>query len=60
VFHAGTKEENGKILTQGGRVLAVTAYGSSVAEAVQIAGLTLENIHFEGMYHRPDIGYEFY
>ncbi len=60
VFHAGTKEENGKILTQGGRVLAVTAYGNSVAEAVKIAGISLENIHYEGMYFRPDIGYEFY
>jgi len=59
VFHAGTKEENGKIFTQGGRVLAVTAYGSSVAEAVNMAGLTLENIRYEGMYYRADIGYEF-
>jgi phosphoribosylamine--glycine ligase len=59
VFHAGTKEEKGQIFTQGGRVLAVTAYGSSVQEAVNKAGLTLENIQFEGMYYRPDIGYEF-
>jgi phosphoribosylamine--glycine ligase len=59
VFHAGTKAENEQIVTQGGRVLAVTAYGDSVAEAAMKAGFTLENIYFEGMYYRPDIGYEF-
>ena len=59
VFHAGTTSENGLILTQGGRVLAVTAYGDSVSEAAKQAGFTLEKIHFEGIYYRPDIGYEF-
>jgi phosphoribosylamine--glycine ligase len=59
VFHAGTKEENGRILTNGGRVLAVTAYGHSVREAAKNAGLSLGKIDFEGMYDRPDIGYEF-
>jgi phosphoribosylamine--glycine ligase len=59
VFHAGTKAENEQIVTQGGRVLAVTAYGASVADAAKTAALSLANIHFEGMYYRPDIGYEF-
>jgi len=60
VFHAGTKvnsEEN--IVTNGGRVLAVTSFGKNIDSAVQLSKKALNSIHFEGMYYRSDIGYEF-
>lgn len=60
VFHAGTKQTaNGDIVTNGGRVLAVTSFGKNIADAVQLSKTVLNNIHFEGMYFRNDIGYEF-
>jgi len=59
VFHAGTTEKNGEVLTNGGRVLCVTSYGSSVKEAISASKAVLDNISFEGMYFRTDIGYEF-
>ncbi len=59
VFHAGTKSENGTILTNGGRVLAVTAYGKDLTESVKRSLKIIEFIEFEGMYYRGDIGYEF-
>ena len=59
VFHAGTTIEEDKILTKGGRVLTVSAYGSGIPEAVKRALKILEFISFEGMYYRKDIGYEF-
>jgi phosphoribosylamine--glycine ligase len=59
VFHAGTKAEDGKILTNGGRVLAVTSYGKDIHEAVAQSNAAIEKINFEGKYYRKDIGYEF-
>jgi phosphoribosylamine--glycine ligase len=59
VFHAGTREADGKVLTSGGRVLAATAYGSTVKDAAEASRRVLGKIEFEGMYFRPDIGYEF-
>jgi phosphoribosylamine--glycine ligase len=59
VFHAGTKESDNKILTNGGRVLAITSYGNTITEAVDKSKKVLEKISFEGMYYRRDIGYEF-
>lgn len=59
VFHAGTGEEDGKTLTKGGRVLAVTAYGPRIQDAVKRSLKILEFISFDGMYFRKDIGYEF-
>lgn len=59
VFHAGTKLVNGEVLTNGGRVLTVTSYGNSIADAVAKSKKVLEKISFEGMYYRKDIGYEF-
>ena len=56
IFHAGTKRENGKILTSGGRVLAVTGIGDSFEEAISRAYQKIGQIHFEGMYYRRDIG----
>ncbi len=60
IFHAGTKmNSDGTIVTNGGRVLAVTSFGRNIADAVQLSKNVLRNIFFEGMYFRNDIGYEF-
>lgn len=59
LFHMGTVAQNGVLNTQGGRVLALTTYGDTIADAVQRAQTELAKIHFEGKYHRRDIGYEF-
>jgi phosphoribosylamine--glycine ligase len=59
VFHAGTKEADDEVVTNGGRVLAVTSYGKTISEAVATSKAVLEKISFEGMYFRRDIGYEF-
>ncbi|NNV56872.1 phosphoribosylamine--glycine ligase [Limnovirga soli] len=59
VFHAGTSLQNNVIQTNGGRVLAVTSYADNIGSAVQKSKAVLEQIHFDGMYYRHDIGYEF-
>lgn len=59
IFHAGTKQEGDKVLTNGGRVLAVTSFGNNIAEAAEQSNYMLEQIHFDGIYYREDIGYEF-
>lgn len=59
VFQAGTQLKDGKIVTNGGRVLCVTAYGSSLGEAVQRSRKVLDQLSYEGLYYRRDIGYEF-
>jgi phosphoribosylamine--glycine ligase len=59
IFHAGTKQADGKILTNGGRVLCVTAYGKNIGEAGDYSLDILEGIDFDGIYYRTDIGYEF-
>jgi phosphoribosylamine--glycine ligase len=59
VFHAGTAIENGKIVTNGGRVLTVTSFGNSVSEAVNHSKQVLQGISYKKMYFRNDIGYEF-
>ncbi len=59
IFHAGTKKVDENILTNGGRVLAVTATGNSIKEAAANSLATLNQIHFEGINFRKDIGYEF-
>ena len=56
VFHAGTALAGGKVVTNGGRVLAVTALGADVAEAIARAYRAVEKIHWEGMHYRTDIG----
>lgn len=61
VFHAGTKaNENGEILTDGGRVLAITSFADTIKLAAERSQANLEIIAFDGIYFRPDIGYEFY
>lgn len=59
IFHAGTKVEGNHVVTNGGRVLAVTSSGISIQEAVAQSKGILEQVSFEGMYYRQDIGYEF-
>jgi phosphoribosylamine--glycine ligase len=59
VFHAGTKTENGDVVTSGGRVLCVTSYSNKISNAAKKSRHVLEGINFEGMYYRRDIGYEF-
>lgn len=56
VYHAGTKLENGQYLTNGGRVLGVTAKGASLEEALDKAYSSAEQISFEGAFYRKDIG----
>ena len=57
VFHAGTRLENGRVLTHGGRVLCVTALGNSVAAAQARAYQGLAGIHWADCQYRRDIGY---
>ncbi|MGV0999653.1 MAG: phosphoribosylamine--glycine ligase [Fluviibacter sp.] len=57
VFHAGTAEANGEVVTSGGRVLCVTALGESVAQAQKRAYEAAADIKFDGMQYRKDIGY---
>jgi phosphoribosylamine--glycine ligase len=60
IFHAGTRfESDNQVVTAGGRVLAVTALAASIPAAAEAARKILQHIHFEGMYFRRDIGYEF-
>jgi phosphoribosylamine--glycine ligase len=55
VFHAGTEEQDGKIVTAGGRVLGVTALGNTIADAKARAYEAVEKIHFEKAVYRHDI-----
>ncbi|MFA6615474.1 MAG: phosphoribosylamine--glycine ligase [Hydrogenophaga sp.] len=57
VFHAGTADQNGQIVTAGGRVLCVTALGDDVRQAREKAYTLAEGIRFDGMQYRRDIGY---
>ncbi len=56
LFHAGTKAENGELLTNGGRVLGVSATGNTLPEALEKAYKAIESINFDGMQYRKDIG----
>jgi phosphoribosylamine--glycine ligase len=56
VFHAGTKLENGKVVSNGGRVLAVTSFGNDFQEAIKKSYQNIDKLHFDKMYFRKDIG----
>jgi len=56
VFHAGTSAADGKVVTAGGRVLAVTALGDSFEVAREVAYNDIANIDFQGRTYRSDIG----
>src|SRR5690606_22041489 len=58
VFHAGTKFDNNKVVTNGGRVLAITSFGEDFKEALKTSYKNIENIRFEKMYYRKDIGFD--
>lgn len=55
-FHAGTKMENGKLVTSGGRVISVSSYGKDSAEALAQSFKNVQKINFDGKYFRSDIG----
>lgn len=57
-FHAGTTLQDGEVVTSGGRVIAVTSYGETYQEAIQKSYKSIENIKFENMYFRKDIGFD--
>jgi phosphoribosylamine---glycine ligase len=59
VFQAGTKEEDGQVITNGGRVICVTSLHKDLGEAVKNSLEILSQIDFDGIYYRRDIGYEF-
>jgi phosphoribosylamine--glycine ligase len=59
VFHAGTAEKDGNIVTNGGRVLAVTSLSDDLETSLEQSRKKAENIQFEGKYFRKDIGWEF-
>lgn len=58
VFHAGTKVEEGKIVTNGGRVLGLTTLGATLREAIELNYELLRTIHFDKMHYRTDIGHK--
>ena len=60
VFQSGTLTEGDKIVSNGGRVLAVTSFGDNITEAAEQSNYMLEQLYFEDMYFRNDIGYEFH
>lgn len=60
IFHAGTSEnEEKKVVTSGGRVFSVTSFGEDIEDAVNTSLDVLDHLHFDGIYYRTDIGYEF-
>lgn len=59
LFHAGTANKDGEIVTSGGRVIAITSYGNTIQEALATSYQNAERIEYAGKYYRRDIGYEF-
>ncbi len=59
MFHSATKIKKDEVVTTGGRVLVVTSFGNTIAEAAENSNYMLEQLYFEGIYFRSDIGYEF-
>jgi phosphoribosylamine---glycine ligase len=58
IFHAGTQSKGDKIVTSGGRVLAVTSYGNDFKEALAISYKNIKKINFDKMNYRTDIGFD--
>ena len=58
VFHAGTKREDGRLVTNGGRVLALSAFGGTMDEALARCYAGVKEVRFEGMNFRRDIGFD--
>ncbi|MDU8884634.1 phosphoribosylamine--glycine ligase [Yeosuana sp. MJ-SS3] len=57
-FHAGANLKDGKIVTSGGRVMAITSYGNTYEEALKKSYQNIEKLHFDKMYYRKDIGFD--
>ncbi len=58
VFHAGTKSENGKVLSNGGRVMALTSYGRDMKDALAKSYASADKVCFDNIYFRKDIGFD--
>ena len=58
VFHAGANEKDGKIVTSGGRVMAITSFGKDIKSALNTSYKSIEQLNFEGMNYRKDIGFD--
>ena len=58
VFHAGTRKEEDKVLTNGGRVMAITSFGRTIEEALSKSFVNAEKVKFDGKYYRKDIGFD--
>lgn len=58
VFHAGTKLKDNKVVTSGGRVMAITSFGNSIEEALEKSYKSIDKIHFDKMNYRKDIGFD--
>jgi phosphoribosylamine--glycine ligase len=57
-FHAGANLKEGKVVTSGGRVMAVTSYGNTYQEAIKKSYQSIKQLHFDKMYFRKDIGFD--
>ncbi|WP_209401158.1 phosphoribosylamine--glycine ligase [Pseudozobellia sp. WGM2] len=58
VFHAGTKIDGDKVVTDGGRVMAITSFGDNFEQALEVSYKNIHNITFDGMNYRKDIGFD--
>ena len=58
VYHAGTTIKDGKVVSSGGRVMAVTSFGNTIEEALEKSYKSINKIHFEKMNYRKDIGFD--
>jgi len=58
LFHAGTKQVNQKVVTNGGRVLSITSIDKTKEQALKKSYMNAETVHFEGRYYRTDIGFD--
>jgi phosphoribosylamine--glycine ligase len=57
-FHAGTTLKDGKVVSNGGRVLAITSFGDNFQEAIKKSYQNIDKLHFDKMYFRKDIGFD--
>ncbi len=57
-FHAGAQLKDGKVVTSGGRVMAITSYGNTYQEAIKKSYQNIEKLHFDKMHYRKDIGFD--
>ncbi|MDR1356746.1 MAG: phosphoribosylamine--glycine ligase [Tannerellaceae bacterium] len=58
IFHAGAEASGDEVITSGGRVLAVSSYGSDIKDALEQSYRVIDGLHFDKMYYRRDIGFD--